>query len=135
VKGILADVNNEGHVRRVRDLLNDPARIELWAGLNLETYRFQDFALSHDSPDTIVWERCQQEQLILLTSNRNDDGPESLVAAIRADNTPNSLPVFTFANPDRFLNDRAYANRVVDRLLEYLWDIEKCRGAGRLYVP
>jgi hypothetical protein len=135
VKGILADVDIEGHFRRVRDLLTDPSRAELWAALGITTYRFRDLGLAHDSPDTVVWQRCQQEQLVLLTNNRNDDGPESLVAAIRSANTPDSLPVLTFADADRFLNDRDYANRVVDRLLEYLFDIEKCRGTGRLYLP
>ena len=73
--------------------------------------------------------------MILITSNRNDDGPDSLEATIRTHGTPHSLPVFTLADAKRVLKERSYAELVADRLLEYLFDIEGLRGAGRLYLP
>ena len=48
---------------------------------------------------------------------------------------PESLPVLTLANAERFLQSRDDAVRVVERLLEYLVDLERHRGTGRLYLP
>jgi hypothetical protein len=50
-------------------------------------------------------------------------------------NTPTSLPILTIGNPRQVLSSRAYAERVVTRLLEYLLDLENFRGTGRLYLP
>jgi len=74
-------------------------------------------------------------QAILLTANRHDDGPESLEATIQQHNTTDSLSVFTFANDQRVLRDRPYAEAVADRLIEVLFDIDRYRGTGRLYLP
>jgi len=94
-----------------------------------------DLGLQPDASDRDVWEACQCEQVILLTANRNDDGPESLEATIQQHNTPASLPVLTLASEQRVLRDRLYAEAVADRLLELLFDIGSYRGSGRLYVP
>jgi hypothetical protein len=91
--------------------------------------------LEPDASDRAVWEACQREQVILLTANRNDAGPDSLEATIQRHNTPASLPVFTLANEQRVLRDRLYAAAVADRLLEFLFDIDSYHGTGRLYVP
>ena len=72
---------------------------------------------------------------MLLTENRNAEGPESLEETIRTLNTPNSLPVLTMTNPRRFARDKSYADRVTDRVLDYLLDLDNLRGTGRLYVP
>jgi hypothetical protein len=135
VKGILTDVNIDGHLRLVPLLLDEPSRIELWNALKLSLLTFSDLGLSHETTDLQVWQRCQQERLMLLTNNRNDDGPESLAVAVRSANTPTAIPVVTFGDGNRFLNEREYANRAVDKLLEYLFDIDNYRGTGRLYVP
>jgi hypothetical protein len=82
-----------------------------------------------------VWEACQREQVILLTVNRDDDGPESLEATIQQHNTPASLSVFTLANEQRVLRDRLYAEAVADQLLEFSFGIDSYRGSGRLYLP
>ena len=41
----------------------------------------------------------------------------------------------TFADANRVLSERSYAELVADRLLEYLYDMDNLRGAGRLYLP
>ena len=82
-----------------------------------------------------IWQRCQAEQLVLITNNRNEDSPESLEATIRQHNTPESLPVFTIGNLDNFRLSRAYAERVLKRLYEYLLEIDSLRGTGRLFLP
>ena len=96
---------------------------------------FPAVGLSYNSPDTVIWRTCPREQLVLITGNRNDDGPDSLEAVIRDENQPGSLPIITLADPNRVLQDRPYAEQVAERLLDYLMRIDQVRGAGRLYVP
>jgi hypothetical protein len=74
-------------------------------------------------------------QMILLTANRSMKGEDSLEQVIREENTMDSLPVITIGDADRFLADRVYRNRCVDRILEILLDIETWMGVGRLFVP
>ena len=135
VRGILADVHITGHLRVLLGRLQEDSRRKLWLHLQLTTPTFQDLGLAQNATDGVVWQRCQQEQLVLLTANRNLKGPDSLEGTIRLQNRPESLPTFTLANPDRLLADASYAEWVADRFLEYLFDIEKYRGTGRLYLP
>ena len=107
----------------------------MWEFLSLGRVTFADFRLSPDASDREVWEACQREQVVLLTANRNDEGPESLESTIQQRNTPQSLPVFTLANDQRVLRDRQYAEMVADRLIEALFDIDNYRGTGRFYLP
>ncbi len=83
----------------------------------------------------VLWQVRQQQEIILITANRNDKGADSLESAIRTMNTVHSLPVFTIANARQVLHNRAYAERVVESLLDYLIDIDNFRGTGRLYLP
>ena len=135
MRGILADVNCEGHVERLLHLMRDDARREFWEFMKLEALRFADIGLDVRSSDRVVWETCQTEHLVLISSNRSSREPDSLEATIRELNIPESLPVLTVANPDRVLADREYAGEVADRILRYLFDIDTYRGAGRLFVP
>ena len=133
--GILPDVNIEGHFRILLRLLRQDHRGEFWAHLQLRAPTFADAGLAPDTADLAVWQACQQQGLVLLTANRNYDGPESLEAAIRTLNTPASLPGLTPANADQVRHSRDYAARVADRLLEVLFEIDRHLGAGRLYLP
>ena len=106
--------------------------------LNLLPIRFVTFKqmnLSIDSNDRVVWRLAQANQMILLTANRSMKGEDSLEQVIREENTVDSLPVITIGDADRFLADRVYRNRCVDRILEILLDIETWMGVGRLFVP
>jgi hypothetical protein len=96
---------------------------------------FPAVGLSYNSPDTVIWRTCQTEKLVLITGNRNDDGPDSLEAVIRDENQPGSLPVITISKPKRLLQDRVYAERVAERILDYLTRIDEVRGTGRIYAP
>ena len=135
MKGLLSDANIEGHVRYLAAILEGDIWQEIWASLRLSLQFFRDVGLLEDASDAIVWLWCQQHDVILVTANRNDDGPDSLESTIRNQIAMNSLPVFTLADPDRVLEDRNYAEQVVVRMLEYLLDIDCVRGAGRLYLP
>jgi hypothetical protein len=135
VNGILADANCEGHLVLLLRLFQEGWRHDVWEVLHLTPVSLADLGLRSDASDHDVWEACQREQVVLLTANRNDDGPESLEATIQQHNTPASLPVFTLANDQHVLRDRLYAEAVADRLLEFLFDIDSYRGSGRLYLP
>jgi hypothetical protein len=82
-----------------------------------------------------IWRTCQTEQLILITDNRNLDAPDSLEAAIREHNQPESLPVFTISDLKTFRKSRTYAEKVLEDLYDYLLQIDEVRGTGRLYLP
>jgi hypothetical protein len=135
VKGIVPDANIEGHFAILMRLLGQQPWVEFWAHLNLRTPSFADLGLPADSPDLLVWQTCEREEMILVTANRNQEGPESLETAIRTLNIANSLPVMTLADADRIRHEQSYAERVVERLIIYLLDIDRYRGAGRLYLP
>jgi predicted nuclease of predicted toxin-antitoxin system len=135
VKGILADIHLSGPVEDLVRLMQDKPWAELWSYLGLALFTFEDLGLAPTATDLEIWQRCQAEELILITNNRNSDSPESLEATLRQCGTTNSLPVITIANLDNFRKSRAYAERVVERLYEYLLDIENLRGTGRAFVP
>jgi hypothetical protein len=122
-------------LRYLLRLLNEESRREFWEYLHLQALDFAALGLTPDATDRAVWRRCQQEQLLLLTANRNAEGPDSLEATLQDECRPDSLPVFTLADAGRFLRDRAYAEQAADKLLEDLFDIEHYRGVGRLYLP
>lgn len=133
--GILADWNVGGHVLAlVRRAQTDPWR-EFANELGLRLFLFRDVGLEQEARDADVWDLCQREGLVLITANRNDDGPDSLEAVIRTRGTRASLPVFTIGNADRIFQSSEYADHVVERMLEFLLDLEKLRGTGRLYLP
>ncbi len=135
MRGILADINVGAQVRALLSIWTSDTWRDYWHDLGLATESFPTLGLSHDTSDDVIWRTCQREGLVLITGNRNNDGPDSLEAAIRDANPPGSLPVITIADTDRVLQDRLYAERVAERLLDYLMRIDEVRGVGRLYVP
>ncbi|MEX1027652.1 MAG: ACP S-malonyltransferase [Candidatus Paceibacterota bacterium] len=135
LRGILPDANCEGHFAVVLRVLHDEERRVFWHYLNLAVPTFQDLGLAADASDRILWEQCQQQEVILITANRNAKGADSLEATIRSSNTPGSLPVLTLGNVERIRRDRQYAADVADCLLDYLFSIDDFRGAGRLFLP
>ena len=135
VTGILADINAQGHVDDIVQLLQSEWRAEIWASLNLPIRSFADLGLDRDVADAALWHACQRSQVVLITRNRNAQTPDSLEMTIRSHNTPQCLPVFTLADADRIRKNKPYAERVADRLLEYLLEIDMVRGAGRLFLP
>jgi hypothetical protein len=135
VKGILADINIQGHVELLQQVWESDAWRELWTALALPVYTFPDVGLHRKATDEVVWQLCQHRELVLVTANRNDAAPDSLESTIRRYNTPTCLPVFTLADVDHLRLNKVYAGRVAVRLLEFFFDIEQYRGTGRMYVP
>jgi len=135
VKGILADVNTRGPVEDLVREMQGANWLEFWIHLGLTLFHFEDLGLRRDATDLEIWQKCQENQLILITDNRNKNSPDSLEATIQQYNMSESLPVFTIADLRKFRKSRAYAQRVLEKLYEFLLDIDRLRGTGRLYLP
>lgn len=95
---------------------------------------FEEVGLLENSSDRLVWQVAQNNQMIILTANRNMKGDDSLEQAIREDNTMTSLPVVTISNKER-LDEQNYRERCASRLVEILFDIDNYMGVGRIYIP
>jgi hypothetical protein len=135
VKGLLADVNIQGLVDSLVVVMQAEPWKLFWDHLQLQNFHFAEVGLAPDALDSLVWQTCQNEELILITDNRNKKDPDSLEATIRRRNTPTSLPVFTIANVPHLRTSRDYADRVIDKLFDALLRIEALRGTGRLFLP
>jgi hypothetical protein len=106
-----------------------------WHFLAVEVESFERLGLPYDTSDRDLWQVCQQRNIVLITANRNDEGPDSLVSTIRDLNEPSSLPVLTIADPTYVLTNQDYAERVAIQVLEYLLELDNFRGTGRLFCP
>jgi len=131
----MADHDIEGQMQVLLRLLTSAEWYILWAELAVLVESFASLGVPTNTPDASLWQLCQTQQIILITGNRNEEGPASLEATIQASHTSTSLPVLTISEPQRILSSRSYARRVVERLVEYLIDVENLRGTGRLYLP
>ena len=131
----MSDNDVRGHVSRLMDICQSERWTDLWLDLQCVLHTFEDFNLSGDASDAMVWQACQDNDVILITGNRNAEGSESLEVTIRQRNTGDALPVLTLAVPDRIGRDSQYAEAVVARLFDVLVDIDVLRGTGRLYLP
>ena len=135
MKGILADNDVRGQVDYlVARMQSEPWR-EFWQDLALRLFHFEDISLAPTATDLEIWQRCQAEELVLITGNRTLSGPDSLEATIRQLNTVDCLPVFTIADVYKVNTSNVYVDQVIETLLDYLQRIDTIRGAGRLYIP
>jgi hypothetical protein len=132
---LLADVNIEGHVAYLVSRMQAEYWREVWDHLELRCLTFPEAGLTRADSDATVWHACQQNQFLLLTSNRNDDGPDPLESTIRKFNTGTRLPVFTLSDADEIFRSKIYAENVVEALYDYLLRIETVLGSGRLFLP
>ena len=133
--GIMCDQDVQGLARAVLARCREGDWADVWNELEIELYTFSDLSLEPDATDAEIWIACQQNNIVLLTGNRNAEGPDSLEVTIRERNVPDSLPVLTFGDLRKLKYDRAYLELAAERLLEKLIDIDALRGAGRIYLP
>jgi hypothetical protein len=133
--GIMADHNIEGHFVVLLNVWTSSTWASLWESLALEVESSERLGIPYDASDRELWQVCQQRDIVLITANRNDEGPHSLEATIRDLNEPSSLPIFTIADPELVLVSQDYAERVAIQVVEYLMDLDNFRGTGRLFVP
>ena len=132
---IMADHDVEGQMQVLLRLLTSSEWEALWTDLSVHVESFASLGIPTNTPDVALWRLCQTQEILLITGNRNKAGPEALEAVIERENMSTNLPVLTIAAPPRVFSSRAYAERVVTRLLEMLLDLEQYRGTGRLYLP
>lgn len=135
MKGILADANIQGYVDFLIALVQAEPWKLFWDHLKIPHRHFSDVGLATDAPDSLVWETCQKEELVLLTDNRNKRDSDSLEATIQLRNTPTCLPVFTIGSIPQLRHGCAYRDRVIEKLVDSLLRIDELRGTGRLYLP
>ena len=115
---IMADHNVEGHFVVLLRLWTSDVWRTVWESLEIEVESFERLGLPYNTSDRDLWELCQQREIVLLTANRSDEGPDSLEATIRTLNTPSSLPVLTIADPELVLASWDYAEHVAVQVLE-----------------
>lgn len=96
---LLADHNIEGQARLLFGALTALGWVEL---LDLKLVTFADVGLSDDSSDRAVWRQAQHFDMLLLTNNRDKEGPDSLEQTLRDELTSASLPdLHPLSRPDR----------------------------------
>ena len=137
MRGLLADVNVQGHLSYLRQLLET---LELWpalAELQLDFVTFPDLQLPRNLDDRSLWNRCQQDGWVLFTENRKDEDENSLEATLADSWLMGCLPVLTLANKRRFEHSTIYAKRVAIDVAELLFGIfhDEYRDEPRIYVP
>ncbi|MGL4552003.1 MAG: hypothetical protein ACRC33_12560 [Gemmataceae bacterium] len=130
-------MNVQGHVPYLRRLFDAVGLGPILDELNLEIATFPDSGLARDLDDRRLRVHCQQEGWVLLTENRNHDGPTSLHATLGEFWRPGHLPVLTLANKGRFEDDVRYALTVAEDVAEILFDLARdCpRDQSRNYLP
>ena len=123
MRGLLADVNVQGHSQSVRRLLET---LDLWSilvDLALDFATFAELGLPENLDDRSLWHHCQQERWVLFTENRNEDGSNSLQATIVDSWRSGDLPVLTLANKRRFSKDPEYAREDARDVAEVLFGL------------
>lgn len=128
---VLVDHNMEGEVALLWQTLADEGWLEL---VPIERLTLPEVGLSFESSDRAIWRRAQARGMLLLTGNRNLKGEDSLEQTLREENTPDSLPVLTIGTASR-LREADYRERCAERLVEIVLDLERYRGAGRIFIP
>jgi len=137
MRGLLADVNVGGHLPSLRRLLNELGLLAILNELSVEFATFPEVQVLPNIDDRSLWARCQELGWVLLTENRNDDGPDSLERTLADSWRVGDLPVITLGNKTRFERDRHYALRAAADVAELLFGIaagEYC-DRPRTYVP
>jgi hypothetical protein len=107
-----------------------------WQSLGVSSLAMiADEGLSPSASDREIWLVCQRVGRLLLTANRNMEGPDSLEAVIRELGKAQSLPVLTIADPDRSLFDAGYRELCAYKIADVALDLDRNRGTARLFIP
>jgi hypothetical protein len=137
MQGLLADVNVQGFLPYICDLLAARGLLPMLIEQQIQFKTFKDLQIDPNLDDRSLWKLCQRDGWVLFTEDRNDDGPDSLQATITELWREGDLPIVTLSNKSRLRRDRSYGNKVVDDIAELLTDIKdlKIRDQQRIYVP
>ena len=132
---LVADVNIQGQFRIMESIMRSEQWSDFWVGLKCRTLTFKELQLQPKAKDNVVWSAIRKRDAILITANRNSEGPDSLGAMLSSPDARHAFPVLTISDPKQLRKSRIYMHDVVESLLEILTDIENMRGTGRLYLP
>ena len=138
MNGLLTDMNIQGQRDVLVGLLRALDLYDLLAGLGVRFLTFPEVELHPRTPDRQVMRYCDDNRLVLFTDNRNDDGPDSLEATLRDSLHPDSLPVLTVSDKERFRTSSDYQRAVAKSVAEILFAVHqeaKYLGLGRMFVP
>lgn len=137
MRGLLADVNLQGHLPYLRRLMEGQGLLEILTQLEISLAIFPDLGLDRGIDDRTLWQFCQENGWVLFTDNRNHEDENSLGAVIQDAWREGHLPVLTLANKDRFENNAAYAMRVAQDVAELLTMafVDEIRNQPRIFVP
>ncbi len=138
MRGLLTDVNVQGHLAYLVRLLSAAELLPFLNESGIELVTFRDLNLHPETSDRELWELCQRDGWVLLTENRNHDGPDSLGITIAESWQPGHLPVLTLSNKTRFERDPRYAQQVANDVAELLYGIQvngEYRESPRINVP
>lgn len=137
MRGLLADINVQGHLTTLRQRL---VALDLWSyldGLGLEFVTFGDVGLPLNLNDRELWTYCQREGWILFTENRNHEDADSLGATMLDLYRLGDLPVITVANKREFEGNAHYADQVAQEVADLMFEIatQNFQAPPRVYVP
>jgi hypothetical protein len=138
MRGLLADVNVQGHLTYILHLLESLVLMVLLDEIGLRLVTFRDLGLDRGLGDRPLWEFCQRQEWVLFTADRNDDGPDSLQRTLDDSWFDGCLPVLTLSNKGRFEQNRVYEDRVAEDIATLMFGIEsegQYRDRPRIYVP
>ena len=137
MNGLLFDINIQGYSAHFAHSFTALDLLDFWTVADLSVRTVADLGYPREVRDRVIWNRCQADGLVLVTENRTADDADSLQATIADSLTPDSLPVLTLANVQRFRTDRRYALIVADTFLTTVTDTLAGlnRGVGRLFLP
>ena len=127
----LVDYNLDGYALLFLGILTKLGWLEL---VPIRFVTFREAGLSMDTSDRLVWRYAQENQMMILTANRNMKGEDSLEQVMREENTADSFPVLTITDIDR-LDEFDYRERCVERLVEIVLEVDNYMGVGRLFIP
>jgi hypothetical protein len=137
MRGLLADVNVQGHLPYLSRLMEALGLLEILKELDISLATFPDLGLDRSTDDRTLWHFCQENDWVLFTDNRNHEDGNSLNATIQDSWREGHLPVLTLANKGKFENSEQYATRVAQDVAELLVAVfvDKIRDQPRVFVP
>jgi hypothetical protein len=135
--GLLADVNVQGHLPYLKQLIEGVGLLEILAEFQITFVTFPELGLDPRMNDRELWRFCQANDFVLFTENRNHEDENSLSATIQDSWREGYLPVLTLANKGKFENSASYAASVAEDVAELLFSIfvERVLDQPRIFIP
>ena len=121
MRGLLADINVQGHLRYLRLVIRECGLEPFLAEAGVVLATFPDVGLGRTTGDRTIWDFCQRDGWVLFTEDRNREGADSLQAVIEDSWAVGCLPVLRLSNKGRFERSPVYARRVAEDVAEILY--------------